>query len=289
MLRPTLVLAPQAYGGAAMLRAAAASPFVGVAVCPEAPIQTVSIEDVAAAVVAAANGEVPPRTIADLTEAEARPLTEVIASLRAWLGLPPWRRVLRAPPPMARALGRIADGFGWLGWRSPLRTTALKVLETGVTGDPAAGERAGGAACRPLRETLDDLPATRQELWFARLSLLAPLIFAVLSLFWISSGVIGAISWREAAGILTGRGFPDPLAASVVLAGALVDVMLGAALLVRRWARAACIGMVAASLAYLAGAVIWAPDLWADPLGPMMKVWPGVALALVAYCLLEER
>ena len=47
--------------------------------------------------------------------------------------------------------------------------------------------------------------------------------------------------------------------------------------------------MIVVSLGYLAGATLYAPDLWADPLGPMLKVLPGLALALTAAALLDER
>ncbi len=56
-----------------------------------------------------------------------------------------------------------------------------------------------------------------------------------------------------------------------------------------RAARLALIGMIAVSLAYLAGATIWRPDLWGDPLGPLMKVWPAAILALAALAIMDER
>jgi DoxX-like family len=40
---------------------------------------------------------------------------------------------------------------------------------------------------------------------------------------------------------------------------------------------------------YLLGASLIAPHLWADPLGPLVKVLPAVVLGLVAASLLDER
>ena len=46
------------------------------------------------------------------------------------------------------------------------------------------------------------------------------------------------------------------------------------------------------------GAMLWAPivagtlllpQLWADPLGPMMKVWPILALNFVCLAILDDR
>ena len=47
--------------------------------------------------------------------------------------------------------------------------------------------------------------------------------------------------------------------------------------------------MAGLSALYLAGSLAVAPDLWADPLGPMLKVLPGMALALLVWLLTESR
>lgn len=55
ILRPTLVIGAQAYGGTALLRASAGVPLVAVKVLPTTPVQTVFVDDVAHAVVQAAS------------------------------------------------------------------------------------------------------------------------------------------------------------------------------------------------------------------------------------------
>jgi hypothetical protein len=47
--------------------------------------------------------------------------------------------------------------------------------------------------------------------------------------------------------------------------------------------------MIALSLAYLANATLLQPGLWLEPLGPLVKVFPSIVLALVALAILEER
>ncbi|MEM7644567.1 MAG: SDR family oxidoreductase, partial [Pseudomonadota bacterium] len=289
ILRPTLVLAPEAYGGTALLRAAAALPGVLPKVLPEAQVQTVSVEDVAQAVVAAVEGRVPSGTIADLTEPEARPLPDLIAAIRRWQGWPEARLRVPVPGALLRLIGWAADGLGHLGWRSPLRTTALEVLKDGVRGDPGAWEAAGGAPCRGLDETLASLPATRQERVFARAFLAVPLAIAALAVFWSVSGLIALLDVPRAMAILTERGAPQVLAGLTVVGGAAADIALAAAICWRPWAKRAALGMVGLSGAYLLGSVIFAPDLWADPLGPMVKVIPALVLAALVWLLLEER
>lgn len=288
-LRPVLVLGPHAYGGTALLRATAALPVAGLLAFPAAPVQTVHVEDVAGAVVRCASGQIRPRVVADITELQPQPFATLVEAIRRWLGYEPWRYRLRVPDPLILLAGRAADMAGWLGWRSPLRTSALTALRTGITGDAAPWQAAGGSPCRSIAETLASLPAGTQERWFARLYLLLPLAIAVLAAFWFASGVIGLWQRETAIGILTDRGFAAGTAAAAVYTGSLVDMALGAFIAVRRWAKTAALGMVAASAGYLLAAAVWTPDLWADPLGAMLKVLPGMVLAGLVAALMEPR
>lgn len=288
ILRPGLVIAPAAYGGTALLRALAAFPGFIPAVMARQPIQTVAVTDVAEVVSRAVAGSLPPRSAVDLVEAEARTLAGVLSAFRAWLGLPPARIV-----PMPAFLGRIAavvgDGLGLLGWRSPLRSAALAALARGVTGNARSWNEISDQKLQPLEATLAAMPAHVQERWFARLWLLKPLVFAVLSLFWLVSGIVGLIRQDAAADILVSHGLSPALALGMVLAGSVADVIVGAAVLVRPSARLALMGMIAISLAYLGAAIALAPDLWLDPLGAMVKAVPALCLVLVALAILDER
>ena len=71
--------------------------------------------------------------------------------------------------------------------------------------------------------------------------------------------------------------------------GALADILLGVMILWRPSARMAAIGMIGLSVVYLVGSLMVAPDLWLDPLGPMVKVIPSVVLAAMVALTLEER
>lgn len=289
ILRPTLVIAPEAYGGTALLRAASAMPGVLPRVLPQALVQTVSVADLAAAVVAAARGQVPSGTVADLTAAEVMRLPELAVAMRRWQGFPAPVWSPRVPDGALRLVGHLADGLGRLGWRSPLRSTALRTLRDGVRGDPAAWAAAGGAPCRGLAQVLAETPATRQDRAFARVSLALPLAIGVLAGFWLLSGLIALAQVTAAMGVLANTALPRWAVALMVTGGALADIALGALILWRPWARRAALGMVALSLAYLAGSLVTAPQLWLDPLGPMVKVLPGAALAAMVWLLLEDR
>lgn len=289
VLRPSIVIGPDAYGGTALLRAAAGVPWVEPRILETVPVQTAALADVAAAVVATARGEIETQTLADLTEPEARTFGETVRMVRSWLGFPAWRRSVTVPKGLIYALSSVADGLGRLGWRSPMRSTAIRTLEAGVTADSNAWTEAGGTPFRPLSETLAAMPSTAQERWFARLYLLLPLLVGGLSAFWLVTGLIALWQREASATLLSARGVSDGFANLVVIGGSVLDIALGAMILVRRWARHACLGMVAVSLLYLIGGSVVAADLWADPLGPLLKILPAILLPLVTAALLEER
>lgn len=288
ILRPTLVVGAEAYGGTALLRAAAALPFE-VRLFEAAPVQCVGLSDLAGAVVACAEGRIAPGICADLTEAESRSFLATLRAFRGWMGFGPPHFSVALPLPVLRLVARGADALSWLGWRAPLRTTALRSIESGIVGDPGAWLAAGGAPCRALGEVLDAHPAAAQDRWFARMFLMLPLAIATLALFWLTSGLITLAAPSRAAEVLTARGMSTTPAMVLALGGAVLDIALGAAIAIRRSTVPAALGMVAVALVYIAGSFLFAPDLWGDPLGPMVKVLPSIPLALIVAALGGNR
>jgi uncharacterized protein YbjT (DUF2867 family) len=288
ILRPALVISHEAYGGTALLRGLAAVPWITPLALAESPVQTVWIGDVAEAVAVALRAGAASGLTVDLAERPTRTLRDTVSLFRAWRGAPA-ARTLAVPGLIALGVSAVADGLGWLGWRSPLRSTALTVMREGVVGDPESGAAFLGRDLRTLPQTLASLPNTAQERGFGRAWLAKPLVIATLSLFWIASGAVGLLRLGAATEVLAQRGAPAAGASAAVLVGGLLDLVLGLAVLVRPLAGAALKGMILASFAYLAGASLLAPDLWLDPLGPLVKVAPALVLALVGLVLLEDR
>ena len=89
ILRPALVLGRNAHGGTALLRALAAIPHILPLIHAQSPVETVSVDDVAAIVSAAVAGEFQSGTDIDLAAGETLTLRELVILHRNWLGLPP--------------------------------------------------------------------------------------------------------------------------------------------------------------------------------------------------------
>ncbi|MEM7024784.1 MAG: DoxX-like family protein, partial [Pseudomonadota bacterium] len=225
----------------------------------------------------------------DLVSEDSTSLIELLAALREWIGFPKARRVVHIPAPFVSGLSRVADALGHLGWRSPLRRTAMQVLATGIDGNPEDWRDAGMPPCMNLREALDAVPPTLPDRVHARMALAMPIVVGVLALFWLLSGMMGVVSFDRAVDVLTVREMDPAFAALVVGAGSIADLALGAAVLVRRWARPAMLGMIGLSIGYLLAGSMWTPDLWLDPLGPFVKVLPTLVLGWVGWSMLEAR
>ncbi|HNR76906.1 MAG TPA: DoxX-like family protein, partial [Parvularculaceae bacterium] len=75
----------------------------------------------------------------------------------------------------------------------------------------------------------------------------------------------------------------------MVVAGGVVDIVIGIGLLLRRTSRAAAALSVVVCAAYLFMGSVIAPHLWADPLGPYVKIIPAMVLGFALAMLLEDR
>lgn len=289
IFRPALVIAQEAYGGTALLRMLAAMPFVQLQAMGGAEVQTVAASDLAEAVCKAVEGELPRGFECDLLEEDSHALSEIVTRTRSWLGFSDAFATFDLPRWMARAVSAGADALGCLGWRGPLRSAAMETLEHGVTGDASVWRAAGQAPLKTLDQTYASLHAGAAERMAARMALLMPLAVATLVLFWALSGVIGLLTLSAAADVLTAAGWGVGLAKASVAFWALVDIGLAALLLWRRTARLACLLMVAVAALYLAMGTLVTPWLWADPLGPMVKILPAMMLAALSAQLVSAR
>jgi uncharacterized protein YbjT (DUF2867 family) len=293
ILRPGFVVAPSAYGGSAMLRALAASPFD----LPEkemaTPFQPVAVEDISATIAWLAAHDVDDASVRvvswDLMQAEPITMAGVVKQFRRSLGTAGWPHL--SMPSLLLDLGaRAGDLAGRLGWMPPMRSTAIAELRRGVTGDPSSWIAATGIAPKSLAETIGRHPAAIQDIWFSRLFLVKALIIASLVAFWLVSGFIALfVSYRAAAGILSTHGFPAALVDPITIGTSLMDMSIGVLIAFRRTCAIGLVAGIMASLGYMIGAAILTPDLWIEPLGALVKTGPAIVLMLVALLMLDSR
>ncbi len=287
-LKPGLVIGQSDYGGTALLRMLAAVPVVQPVAYPDTPVQCVGMSDLCAVISAAIRGDLAPGSY-DLVENTPHPLVQVLSATRHWLGFAPARLTIAMPPLLANTVAAAADLLGHLGWRPPLRSTAMTIMRQGVTGDPEPYRRATGCSFAGLDEIYDSLTCAREHRLTARMTLLMPVVVGVLSLFWLLSGLFGLTGLSQAAEILSRNGWPIGIANVSVVFWSIIDIALGLAILWRPWAARACLAQAAIAVFYLIAATVTVPGLWLDPLGPLVKVVPALMLSLIARAMLESR
>jgi uncharacterized protein YbjT (DUF2867 family) len=287
ILRPSVVVGRAAYGGSALFRGLAALPILPRT--PEAgPLAIVQLDDVAETVARLLRPGAPSRVALELSGPQSLTFEEVVGAYRAWFG---WRpaRIVSTPSWLMGAAYRVGDLIAMLGWRPPIRTTAQAEIVRGAVGDNRAWREATGIEPRALAAALAAEPASVQERWFARLYFLKAVAIGTFALFWLLTGLVSLGPGYELAKDYMERAGAGPLSAPSVIAGGLADITVFCAMVYRPTTRLALYAAILLSVFYLVAGTILLPDLWRDPLGPMMKIWPILALNFVCLAVLDER
>jgi len=292
ILRPGFVIAPAAYGGSALMRALAALPLDLSAQERDARFAAVAISDLCETVAQVAtrwrNGERNWCKTWDVMEQTQGTVGGIVAAFRAHQGGP---KPLLALPSWMLAPGVIAgDMAAWLGWRPPIRSTAIREMRRGVAGNPRPWMDDTGITPLSASEAVAAVPATVQEKWFARLFLLKALAFVSLVIFWSVSGTIAlTVAFTAARQTLLDHGFSFGLAQGVTIGSSLLDISIGLLIALRRTSRLGLVVGILVSLGYMFGSAIITPELWVEPLGALVKTGPAIVLMLFCLAILDDR
>ena len=287
ILRPSVVIGRPAYGASALMRGLAALPVIPV-MPNSGPLQIVLLEDIVRAVETFLEPAAPARKIIELVGPQRYSFSEVVALMRRWYRWTPAREIHL--PEFASSLAyKAGDLISLLGWRPPVRSTAEREIARGAVGNAEEMLRLG-VRPKALPEYFWSEPASVQERWFARIYLLKPLVFGVLSLFWISTAFVSlGPGWGYGIGLMGEGGVEGTAAVLTVVAGALSDLVIGIAIGYRRTSRYGLYAAIGISVAYAIIGTMLVPRLWADPLGPMLKIWPIIVLHFVALAIRDDR
>lgn len=291
IFKPGLVIGKDAYGGTAILRLVASMPGILPILKPAANIMTIQIDDITASVRSVIDGNIRTRQDYDLVSDERLSLRGIVIKYRRWLGFAHDGSILKIPSFLGTIMAKILDFAGVFGWRSPLNSTSLKLLNNGIVGDAGDFQRMMPAG-RPAAQTLDEFfasaPATSADRVYSRAQILIPMLVVVLSFFWLTSGGIALTQLEPSAGYISA---PGGLATAKILivVAAIVDIVIGFCFLVRPMTKNAAIASVLVSLAYLFAGVVYAPSLWLDPLAPFLKIFPTILPSIALLLFIDDR
>ncbi|HVJ01594.1 MAG TPA: SDR family oxidoreductase [Sphingomonas sp.] len=286
ILRPSLVYGDGSYGGTSLLRGLAGLPWrVPLPGTGDFAFTPIHVRDLARAVrLACEDAGLAGRTLEPVGP-ETLSLRNLLERYRRWLGFGA-ARFVRVPMPVMRMLGRLGDVAG----DGPIASNSLAQLVAGNAGDSAVFADAIGFRPRSLAEALRDRPAQVQDRWHARLFFVAPLTRAVLVLLWLASALLGLTHGvAPTAELLGALGLPQDWADPLRIGSSLLDLGIAALVLLDRRARVATVAQLAVIASYTLVIGMALPHLWTDPLGPLLKNLPILALVLVHGAIGDNR
>lgn len=286
VMRPSLVYGDGSYGGTSLIRGMAGLPgFVTIPGKGDFAFTPIHVRDLAHALRIACEDDgfagetlepVGPRTMK---------LRELLTQYRAWLGFG-WARFISIPMPIMRLLGRMGDMLG----NGPMATNSLVQMIAGNAGDSEAFERAIGFAPRSLETALRDRPAQVQDRWHARLFFLAPALKAMLVLMWVASALLGFFyGAAQADELVQSLGWSPSLADPLRIGGSVLDLGIAALLILDRRARWSTFAQLIAVIGYTIVIGFALPQLWLEPLGPLLKNIPIIFAILVHGAIGDKR
>jgi len=275
IVRPSLVLGRGGQSSALFTTLAAlpVTPDLGRA---DGLVQPIHVDDLVGILIRLLRAPLPLAVRIDAVGPEAISTAALVTILRSWLGLPD---TIRVTVPRWLIAGVARFGIG------PVTREGLAMLAAGNTASVEPLIAITGFRPAPIAHALALRPANGADLQAARLAPFAPVLRAALALVWFAGGAVPLFVTSAATNLTwLGRvGLSGGMATTALWAGALADIAIGAALVLRIGGAAlAGIGLMAAYTLIL---TCIAPELWADPFGPLVKNIAILALSLAVQAL----
>lgn len=249
-------------------------------------VQPIHIDDLVEGIVRLIDAEGPIRRRIDAVGPEPMTTDGLTAVLRRWLGLPP-TATLRIPERLLIHASRIGPYLG-IGSLAP---DTLSMLRRGNTAPPEGFVEACGFLPAPLHVALARTPSTPADVLGARLLPMATVLRLLLAFVWLCGGLVPMLltPWETSASLLCRLGLGGSAAAAAMVAGSVVDVVIGLTLLLRRGVPAALACSVVVMTAYTLILTATSPHLWADPFGSLVKNAAVLGLTAAVWALETRR
>ena len=275
IVRPSLVIG---HGGqsSALFTALSALPVMPDLGRADGLVQPIHVDDLVELLVRLLHAPLPLAARIDAVGPEPMTTAALVAVLRRWLGLPDTMRVA-VPRWLIAAVACVGIG--------PVTREGLAMLAAGNTGSVEPLVAMTGFRPVPIAQAIARRPANEADLRMARLAPVAPVLRVALALVWFAGGAIPLFVSPAATNMawLARVGLSGGAATTALWAGALADIAVGAALLLR--IRGAALAGIALMATYTLILTHIAPELWADPFGPLAKNIAVLALSLAVHAL----
>jgi uncharacterized protein YbjT (DUF2867 family) len=248
-------------------------------------VQPIHIDDLVRAITALMQRhDFASRRIA-LVGPQALTLREFLRRLAHVMGVPR-PRFLTIPLSFMRTVAVVAQ----LSSRSLLDRESLAMLEAGNTADPTDTCALLGGPPRPVEQFIAQ-DVRKLIAQHAHLEWLLPLLRWSIALVWIWTGIVslGLYPRADSLALLARTGITGALADFALYSAAVLDLALGAAILLLRRRRWLWLAQFALIVAYTVIITIELPEFWLHPYGPILKNLPLLACIALLYSLEDRR
>ncbi|MEO9467535.1 SDR family oxidoreductase [Parasphingorhabdus sp.] len=285
ILRPSLIYGEGSYGGTSLMRGMSALPFViPLPVDGDYLFTPIHVEDLARTVSEICGRTTGENVVLEPVGPDTISLRSLLQRYRRWLNFPE-ARFLSIPMPLMRFLGRVGDFFG----TGPISSNSLKQMVAGNAGDSAKFENQIGFQPRSLDQALNNHPAQVQDRWHARLFFVAPALKAVLVTLWLASALLGIFFGEtQTIAFLDRFDLSRELAWPIQTGTCLLDLVVAALLLFEKGTKWSTLIQLLVVGGYTLIIGIALPQLWLDPLGPLLKNLP-IIMAILVYGVIGDK
>lgn len=275
IVRPSLVIG-QGGQSSALFTTLAALPVTPDLGRADGLVQPIHVDDLVEILVRLLHAPLPMAARIDAVGPEPMTTAALVTILRSWLGLPDTVRVTM-PRWMIAGAARLSIG--------PVTREGMAMLAAGNTAPVEPLIAMTGFRPATMARALARRPADGADLRTARLAPVAPVLRTALALVWFAGGAIPLFVIPAATNMawLARAGLSGGMAMTALWAGALADIAIGAALLL--YVRGAALAGIALMATYTLILTHIAPELWADPFGPLAKNIAVLALSLAVNAL----
>lgn len=289
ILQPSLIYASGCYGGTSLFRGLAALPYfiplVGEGLQRFQPIYIDDLTDIVWSCTQKA-GTI--HRVFKIVGPEIVTVKDILIHFRRWLGLPT-AKMIKIPLVFIHLCAKFGDIFGI----NPLNSTSYKMMmQENVASQADKDELIEffGFAPRNFEQGLAWEPLTVQSLWHARLFFLKPVLKIILGLFWIMTGLITSFLEPEPGlNIIKDLGFSQSLAHVALYLSCFIDIALGLLLIMKPKITIICLLQIIVVCVYTLMLTVLKPNLWLDPLGPLMKNIPIIILTMTLMAIDRDK
>ncbi|WP_417534881.1 SDR family oxidoreductase [Marinobacterium stanieri] len=279
ILRPSLVYGPGSASSElfAGLAALPLTPLIGDG---QQPVQPIHIDDLVKAVLTALTSKSPSRQRIDCVGPRALSFKDWLNGWRQWLGKAA-APSMRVPFSLAQSGARVCAPFS----RLPVDAESLQMLQRGNTAPVEPFTRAFGITPQSFEHSIEQMPASPAERQQAGLFFLWPLLRLSLVFMWVWTGLTSALWYPvdDSYQMLSAVGLSGVALPIALYIAALLDTLLGLALLLNYRLRIVLLTQVAMVLGYSLILTFCLPEFWLHPFGPISKNLPLIAASLMLY------